>query len=201
MRDLPAPATSVRWRWSFATAACGATPSAPASSTRRTGARRSASSLRSACRHRSRSTPLSALHCSRPREPSRDSSVRAPEGRVRTEEESAAPSREGEARPAAGKASHARPTLAPLVPASQDIAEAQGRLGQPDDIAKASPHPAGPALSRYSCVAAICRASRPLPALFRSPSSSSRTTPASSPDRTSSQTAALARCETEIGVR
>ena len=83
--------------------------------------------------------------------------------RTEQEQESAAPSREGEARPAEGKASHARPTLAPLAPASQDIAEAQGRLGQPDDIAKASPHPAGPALSRYSCVAAICRASRPLP--------------------------------------
>ena len=68
--------------------------------------------------------------------------------RTEQEQESAAPSREGEARPAEGKASHARPTLAPLVPASQDIAEAQGRLGQPDDIAKASPHPAGPALSR-----------------------------------------------------
>ena len=65
--------------------------------------------------------------------------------RTEQEQESAAPSREGEARLAAGKASHARPTLAPLVPASQDIAEAQGRLGQPDDIAKASPHPAGPA--------------------------------------------------------
>lgn len=65
--------------------------------------------------------------------------------RTEQEQESAAPSREGEARLAAGKASHARPTLAPLVPASQDIAEAQGRLGQLDDIAKASPHPAGPA--------------------------------------------------------
>lgn len=175
MRDLPAPATSVRWRWSFATAACGATPSAPASSTRHTGARRSASSLRSACRHRSRSTPLSALHCSRPREPSRDSSVRAPGGRVRTEQEqeSAAPSREGEARLAAGKASHARPTSRHSSPPRRTSLRRRAGSGSPTTSPRRVP--TLPALPIELCSSDLpceppppCRFSgRPLPPLGR----------------------------------